>query len=103
MDLEHPEEMEEPIPQFDAIVGNFPYISADQIEKHDGYMTFLLRCLIADWFDDYPEVFCYDNKGSQDLRNPSQRIHKGGAAAVSTASRAMCRSVRPPVFHTAFP
>ncbi len=39
MDLEHPEEMEEPIPQFDAIVGNFPYISADQIEKHEaGYL-----------------------------------------------------------------
>jgi len=68
MDLEHPEEMEEPIPQFDAIVGNFPYISADQIEKHEaGYLEFLRDRLIADWFDDYPDVFYYENKKAQDF------------------------------------
>jgi SAM-dependent methyltransferase len=68
MDLEHPEEMEEPIPQFDAIVGNFPYISADQIEKHEaGYLAFLRDRLIADWFDDYPDVFCYENKAAQEF------------------------------------
>jgi hypothetical protein len=67
MDLEHPEEMEEPIPQFDAIVGNFPYISADQIEKHEaGYFAFLRERLIADWFDEYPDVFEYDKKGVQE-------------------------------------
>ena len=33
MDLERPEEIEEPIPQFDAVVGNFPYVSADQIKN----------------------------------------------------------------------
>ena len=33
MDVERPETVNEPIPQFDAIVGNFPYVSADQIEE----------------------------------------------------------------------
>jgi type I restriction-modification system DNA methylase subunit len=66
MDVEHPEEMEVPIPQFDAIVGNFPYISADQIEKHEaGYLAFLRDRLIADWFDEYPDVFYYQNKEKQ--------------------------------------
>ncbi|NLX96718.1 MAG: N-6 DNA methylase [Rhodopirellula sp.] len=66
MDLERPEEMEEPIPQFDAIVGNFPYVSADQIEKHEaGYLEFLRKRLIADWFDEYPEVFYYPTKKEQ--------------------------------------
>ena len=68
MDLEHPEEMEEPIPQFDAVVGNFPYISADQIEKHEaGYLEFLRDRLIADWFDDYPDVFFYQNRAAQEF------------------------------------
>jgi hypothetical protein len=68
MDLEHPEEMEESIPLFDAIVGNFPYISGDQIEKHEaGYLGFLRERLIADWFDEYPEVFCYENKTAQEF------------------------------------
>jgi hypothetical protein len=68
MDLEHPEEMEEPIPQFDAVVGNFPYISADQIEKHEaGYLAFLRDRLITDWFDEYPDVFRYENKEVQEF------------------------------------
>jgi type I restriction enzyme M protein len=67
MDLEHPEEMEEPIPQFDVIVGNFPYVSADQIEKHEtGYLESLRQRLIADWFDEYPELFYYTKKKQQE-------------------------------------
>lgn len=67
MDLERPEQMEEPIPQFDAIVGNFPYISADRIEKHEtGYLELLRQRLIADWFDEYPEVFYYPTKKQQE-------------------------------------
>lgn len=67
MDLEHPEEMEEPVPQFDAIVGNFPYVSADQIEKHEtGYLQFLRQCLIVDWFDEYPELFHYTKSKQQE-------------------------------------
>jgi len=68
MDLEHPEEMEERIPQFDAIVGNFPYVSADQIERHEaGYLEFLRQRLVADWFDEYPDVFHYPTKKQQDF------------------------------------
>ena len=80
MDLEHPVDVEEPIPQFDAIVGNFPYISADQIEKHEaGYLEFLRERLIGDWFDDYPDVFRYDNKAMQAAFEKSIGLgqHKG--------------------------
>jgi methylase of polypeptide subunit release factors len=68
MDLEHLEKVEEPIPQFNAIIGNFPYVSADQIEKHEaGYLEFLRQRLIADWFDDYPEAFYYPTKKQQEF------------------------------------
>lgn len=80
MDLERPEEMEEPIPQFDAIIGNFPYVSADQIERHEsGYLEFLRERLIADWFDEYPEVFCYKTKKQQEAfeKYIAQGQHKG--------------------------
>jgi type I restriction enzyme M protein len=80
MDLEHPEEIAEPIPQFDAIIGNFPYVSADQIEKHEtGYLEFLRERLIADWFDEYPELFYYPNKKQQDFFESSiaKGQHKG--------------------------
>ena len=80
MDLEHPETMEEPIPQFDAIIGNFPYVSADQIEKHEaGYLEFLRQRLIADWFDEYPEVFYYPKKQQQEFFEASiaRGQHKG--------------------------
>ena len=77
MDLEHPEEMEEPIPQFDAIVGNFPYISADQIEKHEaGYLAVPRDRLIVDWFDEYPDVFYYENKTAQEFFQKSIAIGK---------------------------
>lgn len=63
MDLEHPEEMEEPIPQFDAIIGNFPYVSADQIEKHEaGYLEFLHERLLDGWFPQYPDLFYYRSR-----------------------------------------
>lgn len=66
MDMDHPIATEEPIPLFDAIVGNFPYVSADQIEKFDaGYLSFLRERLITDWFDDYPELFYYKSKPLQ--------------------------------------
>jgi len=80
MDLQRPEEVEEPIPRFDAIVGNFPYVSADQIEKHDaGYLEFLRERLIADWFDDYPELFYYPSKKQQESfeKSIARGQHKG--------------------------
>lgn len=67
MDLARPEQINEPIPLFDAIVGNFPYVSADQIEQKDmHYFKFLRQTLIDDWFEAHPRLFCYPNKREQD-------------------------------------
>jgi methylase of polypeptide subunit release factors len=66
MDLEHPKQIQEPIPLFDAIVGNLPYVSADQIgQKDTGYLDFIRRTLIEGWLEKYPALFCYANKTEQ--------------------------------------
>jgi type I restriction enzyme M protein len=66
MDLEHPEQIQEPVPHFDAIVGNFPYVSSDQIVQKDAnYLDFIRRTLIEGWLEKYPALFCYDNKARQ--------------------------------------
>jgi methylase of polypeptide subunit release factors len=76
MDMERPETIEEAIPMFDAIVGNFPYISADQIEKHEaGYLEFLRQRLIDGWFDAYPQLFYY--KGRKEQEHFQTLIAKG--------------------------
>ena len=52
-----------PIPQFDAIVGNFPYISADRIEQREkGYSQKIARRLAEEWFQAYPEGFRFTSK-----------------------------------------
>lgn len=67
MDLARPEQINEPIPYFDAIVGNFPYKSADQIQQHDAhYLEFLRQTLMEGWFETYPRLFCYPSKKEQD-------------------------------------
>jgi len=67
MNVERPEQVNEPIPQFDAIVGNFPYVSGDQIERSNaGYLDFIRQRLVAGWFEDYPQLFCYDHKKDQE-------------------------------------
>jgi hypothetical protein len=67
MDVTRPEQVNEPIPQFDAIVGNFPYVSADQIERSNaGYHDYIRERLIAGWFENYPELFCYEHKKDQE-------------------------------------
>jgi type I restriction enzyme M protein len=67
MDLEHPEMIEEPFPHFDAIIGNFPYISADKIEKYEaGYLEFLRQRLMNGWFAAYPQLFYYKNRKEQE-------------------------------------
>ena len=66
MDVQRPEQIKEPIPQFDAIVGNLPYVSADQIERSNpGYLDFIRQRLIAGWFESYPQLFRYDHKKDQ--------------------------------------
>ncbi|MBF0517973.1 MAG: SAM-dependent DNA methyltransferase, partial [Nitrospirae bacterium] len=50
--------IDETIPRFDAIVGNFPYIRQEIIEKRiDGYKNMLENTLFCDWSNDYPELF----------------------------------------------
>jgi type I restriction enzyme M protein len=51
------------IPQFDAIVGNFPYISADRIEQREkGYSEKIARRLATEWFEIYPDGFTFKSK-----------------------------------------
>ncbi|MBF0538325.1 MAG: N-6 DNA methylase [Nitrospirae bacterium] len=50
--------IDEPIPPFDAIVGNFPYIRQELIEKRiRGYKDTLAKALFDDWKADYPGLF----------------------------------------------
>ena len=66
MDLERPEQIQEPVPMFDAIIGNFPYVSADQNnQKNSSYLDFLREKLINDWLDKYPRLFRFPTKGEQ--------------------------------------
>ncbi|AEB08772.1 HsdM family class I SAM-dependent methyltransferase [Desulfobacca acetoxidans] len=66
MDLDNPQTIEEPFPQFEAIIGNFPYVSADRIEKYEaGYLDFIRRRLLNGWFEDYPQLFCHKNQNAQ--------------------------------------
>ncbi|MBI5213531.1 MAG: N-6 DNA methylase [Nitrospirae bacterium] len=50
--------IDEKIPLFDAIVGNFPYIRQELIEKRiKGYKGKVTKVLAQDWRQDYPELF----------------------------------------------
>ena len=80
MDLALPEQINEPIPLFDAIVGNFPYKSADQIQQHDThYLEFLRQTMIEGWFETYPPLFYYPNKKDQENYERAIAVgkHKG--------------------------
>ena len=61
-----PTQVDEPIPQFDAIVGNFPYISADRIEQaKKGYIKDVIyRTLVSEWFKAYPSGFRLPGKST---------------------------------------
>ena len=50
--------IEEAIPQFDGIIGNFPYIRQELIEKADPtYKSKLIKVHQNDWIKDYPDFF----------------------------------------------
>jgi type I restriction-modification system DNA methylase subunit len=58
--------IEEPLPVFDAAVGNFPYIRQELIEKQvKGYKKFLKKVLEEGWRADYRELF--DRNGNLKL------------------------------------
>ncbi|OGL45207.1 MAG: hypothetical protein A2161_21335, partial [Candidatus Schekmanbacteria bacterium RBG_13_48_7] len=68
MNIANPEQVDEPIPQFDAIIGNFPYVGANQIEQKDkNYLNFIRYTLIEAWLEKYPELFYYPSKHEQTL------------------------------------
>lgn len=50
--------IKEPMPKFNCIVGNFPYIRQELIEKRvKGYKRFLEKVLAKNWLIIYPDVF----------------------------------------------
>ena len=58
--------VDEPIPIFAAVVGNFPYISADRIERTvKGYRQTVARRLAHDWFRAYPDGFTFKRKSDE--------------------------------------
>ena len=79
-DIPNSAQVDEPIPQFDAIVGNFPYISADRIEQaQKGYLKNVIYPRLAEeWFKQYPEGFCFPQKGTLNvsLKMPKKRVYR---------------------------
>jgi len=58
--------VDEPIPAFAAVVGNFPYISAGRIERTvKGYRQTVARRLVQDWFRAYPDGFTLKRKSDE--------------------------------------
>jgi hypothetical protein len=54
------------IPQFNAIVGNFPYISADRLEQREkGYTAKMARRLAEEWFAAYPDGFSFETESEK--------------------------------------
>jgi hypothetical protein len=63
MDLDHPEMVEQEFPWFDAVVGNFPFIRQEKIEKLvPGYKAELEKVIADGWFDAYPDAFAFHSK-----------------------------------------
>jgi type I restriction enzyme M protein len=69
--------IEEPLPVFDGIVGNFPYIRQEIIEKRiEGYKKTLARVLAEDWLEEYPEAFEMSKKIAEYLQQAKRRSLK---------------------------
>jgi type I restriction enzyme M protein len=65
----------ETIPQFDAVVGNFPYISAERIEAREkGYMEKVRRRLAEEWLHAWPEGFTFASKTDQKQHQQAQQM-----------------------------
>jgi len=60
VDVDRPEVIEHALPMFDAIVGNFPFIRQEKIEKLvPGYKRQIEQVIAQDWFDAYPDAFTF--------------------------------------------
>jgi type I restriction enzyme M protein len=90
MDVLRPQQVSEAIPQFDAIVGNFPYVSSDQIERSNSdYLEFIRKRLISGWFEDYPQLFYFDRKADQQA---FERARSAGLPTEAIRDRAQLRT-----------
>jgi len=62
-DFKNKEFIKELIPKFDCVIGNFPYIRQELIEKKvEGYKKFLGKVLVKDWLIIYPDAFKVNEK-----------------------------------------
>ena len=54
------------MPQFDAIVGNFPFIRQEKIEKLvPGYKRQIEQVIARGWFESYPDAFTFSSSRLQ--------------------------------------
>lgn len=61
--------IEESFPQFDAIIGNFPYIRQELIEKRvKGYKKSMEKTLASEWLPTYPDAFALKPKEKKELK-----------------------------------
>ena len=59
--------IEEKLPEFDAAVGNFPFIRQEIIEeKEKGYKSRLVKTIAEEWLAEYPEAFTNSGKPLSD-------------------------------------
>ena len=64
------------IPEFDAIIGNFPYINAANVEKREkGYLDKVNLLLANEWLVKYPDGFEFGKKAEQ--REFQQALEQG--------------------------
>ncbi len=58
------------LPQFNSIVGNFPFIKQELIEKEiKGYKLYLTKVLAQDYFISYPKLFITSNVSKSTLEH----------------------------------
>jgi len=69
------------IPKFDALVGNFPYIRQELIEKaNKGYKKKLEEVLFESWGKEYPALF--DSRTTGSNRKTSHKLRLSGQADI---------------------
>jgi len=62
--------IEEPMPVFDAVVSNFPYIRQERIERRvKGYKDQIGRTIAEDWLAEYEDAFKLKKRVAKDMAN----------------------------------
>lgn len=74
VDFDRPQMVEHELPRFDAVVGNFPFIRQEKIERLvPGYKRQIEQVIAQGWFDAYPDGFTFR---SARLRREFERFRK---------------------------